>query len=164
VETNNGWFVPPADIGNYGTDYDLRAVVAMNGIAANLPAEAMYIVGVTGSNHQYLNGADDYVIHFPAGQLPPAKYFWSVTMYNSSFYLVANSINRYEIASHTAGLKYNSDGSLDIYVQHTAPAGHESNWLPSPASGTFEMTLRLYGSGKSALARTYEYPVIQETN
>jgi hypothetical protein len=164
VLKNNGWFVPPSNIGDYGTDYDLRAVVAINGIAANLPPEAMYIVGVTGSNHQYLNGTNDYVLHFPAGQLPPARYFWSVTMYNSSFYLVSNPINRYELASHTAGLKYNSDGSLDIYIQHTAPAGHESNWLPAPASGTFEVTLRLYGPGKSALDGTYTYPVIEETS
>jgi hypothetical protein len=164
VLKNNGWFVPPTDIGDYGTDYDLRAVVALNGIAANLPAEAMYIVGVTGSKGGYLSGANDYVIHFPAGHLPPAKYFWSVTMYNSSFFLVSNPINRYELASHTAGLKFNSDGSLDIYIQATAPAGHQSNWLPSPASGTFEVTLRLYGPGPSALGRTYTYPVIEETS
>jgi hypothetical protein len=164
---NNGWFVPPTDLGDYGTDYDLRAVVALNGLAANRPAEAMYIVGIEGSDNGtpgLLDGANDYVIHFPAGQLPPAKYFWSTTMYNSSFYLVANPINRYELASHTAGLKYNSDGSLDIYVQHTAPAGHESNWLPSPASGQFEITLRLYGPEATALGRTYKYPLIEQTN
>jgi hypothetical protein len=164
VLKNNGWFVPPTDIGSYGADYDLRAVVALNGIAANRPPEAMYIVGVTGSKDGYLNGSHDYVIHFPAGQLPPAKYFWSLTMYNASFFLVSNPINRYELASHTAGLKRNPDGSLDIYIQQTAPAGHESNWLPAPASGNFEVTLRLYGPGPSALNRSYKYPVIAETS
>jgi hypothetical protein len=164
---NNGWFVPPTNIGDYGTDYDLRAVVALNGIAANRPAEAMYIVAIEGTDNSkpsLLNGADDYVIHFPAGQLPPAKYFWSTTMYNASFFLVSNPINRYELASHTAGLKYNADGSLDIYIGHTAPAGHESNWLPAPAGGQFEVTLRLYGPEASALGRSYKYPVIEQTN
>jgi hypothetical protein len=164
---NNGWFVPPRDLGDYGTDYELRAVVALNGIAANRPAEAMYIVGIEGTKNgtaSLLDGANDYLIHFPAGQLPPAKYFWSTTMYNASFFLVSNPINRYELASHTAGLEDNADGSLDIYIGHTAPAGHESNWLPAPASGQFEVTLRLYGPRASALGQTYKYPVIEQTN
>jgi hypothetical protein len=160
---HDGWFVPPADIGDYGTDYELRAVVALNGIAANRPHEAIYIVGVTDSTHALLNAAHDYMIHFAAGQLPPARYFWSLTMYNQSFFLVPNPINRYELASHTASLKRNPDGSLDIYIQHTAPSGHESNWLPAPASGQFEVTLRLYGPELSALSGHYVYPPIMRT-
>jgi hypothetical protein len=81
-------------------------------------------------------------------------------MYDQNFFLVQNPINRYELASHTAGLKRNPDGSLDIYIQHTPPAGHESNWLPSPASGRFEVTLRLYGPEASALRGRYTYPPI----
>jgi hypothetical protein len=161
---HNGWFVPPPDTGDYGTDYDFRAVVALNGLAANRPHEAIYIVGATDSTRALLNGANNYVFHFPAGDLPPAKYFWSLTMYDVNFYLVPNPINRYELASHTQGLKRNPDGSLDIYVQHTAPAGHQSNWLPSPASGQFEITLRLYGPEATALNDTYTYPPIVKTN
>jgi hypothetical protein len=163
VLANNGWFVPARDIAAYGTDYTLRAVVALNGIAANRPAEAMYIVGVTDSTHSFLNGGHDYVLHFPAGQLPPARYFWSLTMYSQSFFLVSNPINRYELGSHTAGLKYNPDGSLDIYIQHAAPPGHETNWLPAP-TGQFEVTLRLYGPLPSALERHYVYPPILRTS
>jgi hypothetical protein len=161
--SHRGWFVPPADTGEYGTDYAFRAVVALNGIAANRPHEAIYIVGVIDSGSALLNGADDYVIHFAAGHLPPARFFWSLTMYNQSFFLVPNPINRYELASHTASLKRNADGSLDIYIQHAAPAGHESNWLPAPASGQFEVTLRMYGPGPSALSGHYVYPPITRT-
>ena len=32
-----------------------------------------------------------------------------------------NPINRYFIAIHTSGLKYNDDGSLDIYFQRDNP-------------------------------------------
>jgi hypothetical protein len=163
ARAHDGWFVPPADTGDYGTDYAFRAVVALNGIAANRPAEAMYIIGVTDSTHALLNGADDYVIHFPARELPPARYFWSLTMYNQSFFLVANPINRYELASHTAGLKRDPNGSLDIYLQHAPPRGHESNWLPTPASGQFEVTLRIYGPTRRALTGRYRYPPITRT-
>jgi hypothetical protein len=163
VVANGGWFVPPADIADYGTDYKLRGVVALFGIAANRPAEAMYIVGATDPTRAFLNGAHKYVIHFAAGHLPPARYFWSVTMYDQSFFLVRNPINRYEIGNRSPGLRYNRDGSLDIYLQSAAPAGHRSNWLPSPPGQQFEVTLRLYGPLPTALRRTYVYPPIRRT-
>lgn len=53
-------------------------------------------------------------------------------------------------------------GSLDVYLSRTAPAGHESNWLPSPTGG-FEVTMRLYGPRRSALDDTYIYPPIART-
>lgn len=156
---HNGWFVPPSDIADYGTNYALRAVVAAYGIAANRPAEAMYIVGATDPSIALLNGANDYVIHFLPGQLPPARYFWSLTMYDEAFFLVANPLGRYELGDRTPGLRRNPDGSLDIYLQRNPPPGHESNWLPAPA-GTFEVTLRLYGPLPSALSGRYPWPPI----
>lgn len=162
IRATHGWFVPPADTGSYGIDYGFRAVVAAAGLAANRPAEAMYIIGITDPNGSPLNGANDYVIHFPRGQLPPARYFWSLTMYNQAFFLIANPINRYEIGNRTRGLRRNPDGSLDIYLQHDPPPGHRSNWLPA-ASGQFEVTLRLYGPRRSALDGTYLYPPITKT-
>lgn len=161
---HNGWFVPPTNTGDYGTDYTLRAVVAVYGLAANRPAEAIYIIGAADQTHALLNAAHDYMIHFPAGQLPPARYFWSLTMYDQNFFLVSNPAGRYSLGSHTPTLERNPDGSLDIYIQHSVPAGHSSNWLPAPASGQFEVTLRLYGPLRRALAGTYTYPAINRTD
>lgn len=163
VAKHDGWFVPPPDTGDYGTDYAFRAVVAIYGIAANRPAEAVYIVGAADQTDTLLNGAHRYMIHFAARQLPPARYFWSLTVYNQSFFLTANPLGRYELSSHTRGLRYNPDGSLDIYLQATAPAGHESNWIPTPSSGNFEATLRLYGPEQSVLDGAYTYPTIVRT-
>jgi hypothetical protein len=161
---HDGWFVPGADTGNFGTDYEWRAIVAVYGLGANEPAEAMYIVGVIDQDDQKLAGGNDYVIHFAAGSLPPARYFWSLTMYDSDFSLVPNAINRYALANHIPGLRYNADSSLDIYLQHNEPAAAErSNWLPAPASGNFEVTLRLYGPQESALEGKYVYPTITST-
>ena len=157
---HHGWYVAPRDIGNFGTDYNLRAVVAVYGIAANLPVEAMYPVGSFDSTGSLLNGANRYVIHIPKGDFPPVHYYWSFTAYNQNLYLVSNPINRYAINQFTPGVKYNKDGSLDIYVQSSAPAGHESNWLPSPRSGQFEVILRMYGPKAPALHNTYSYPPI----
>ena len=157
---HNGWFVAPPDIGNFGTDYKLRAVVAVNGLAANLPVEAMYPVGSFDSTGALLNGAHRYVIHIPASGYPPVHYYWSFTAYNVNLYLVSNPINRYAINQFTHDVKRNPDGSLDICLQATPPAGHESNWLPSPPAGQFEVILRMYGPKAAAVDNTYRYPSI----
>jgi DNA sulfur modification protein DndE len=65
-------------------------------------------------------------------------------MYGSDFQLVKNPINRFSIGDRTKGLVYKPDGSLDIYIQSTLPAGEEGNWLPSPPSGLFRINYRIY--------------------
>lgn len=156
----NGWFVN-LDIGDFGTDYLLRAAVAKWGIGANSPVEAVYPGAATDNQGQNLTGTHNYTIHFDKGQTPPVNAFWSVTLYNNESYLAENPINRYEIASHTEGLKYNPDGSLDIYIQNTSPGEEkESNWLPSPI-GEFSLTLREYNPQEPILNNTYQIPPVQ---
>ena len=135
----NGWGYAPV-IGVYGTDYLARAYITEVGLGALPRTEAVYF------NASGLTGTNNYVLHFPAGQLPPVNKpgFWSVTMYDATTrFLVDNPINRYAINSADPDLVYNPDGSLDLYLQHAAPAGHESNWLPAPAGG-FYIVLRVY--------------------
>jgi hypothetical protein len=98
---------------------------------------------VDGAGHA-LDAAYSYVMHFPKGQLPPsASNVWSISPYRENFY-IRNELNRYGILS-SMPLKYNADGSLDIYVQARSPGlDKESNWLPTPPSGAFNMTIRVY--------------------
>ena len=66
--------------------------------------------------------------------MPPAKGFWSPTMYDASFSFVANPLNRYTLSARNE-LKTNPDGSVDPLIQHESPGkGEESNWLPAPAT------------------------------
>ena len=96
----------------------------------NVPEEAMYwTTGKDGAGQQ-LSGAHDYLMHFAAGQLPPNNAFWSLTMGDAKNRFVANPINRYSV-SDRSGLVPNADGSVDIYIQNTAPTGYDSNWLPA---------------------------------
>ena len=77
------------------------------------------------------------------------------------YYLVENPINRYSIGDRTPGLKYNDDGSLDIYIQHDSPGpDKESNWLPAP-EGDFRPLLRMYQPRLEALDGTYMLPPIR---
>jgi hypothetical protein len=134
-------------------------------LGANAAEEALYPVTFTDVNGSTLTGANNYTIHFNPGQTPPVKGFWSVTMYNSTSYLVPNPINRYEIGGYTQGLKNNTDGSLDIYLQNQSPGKEkESNWLPSPQGSTpFNMILRMYVPDEQVLNGTWPYPSVQRT-
>lgn len=126
----------------------------------NVPEEAMYwTTSKDGAGHT-LNGRHDYIMHFPVGQLPPNHAFWSLTMGDAKNHFVANPINRYSV-SDRSGLVPNADGSVDIYIQNTAPAGHESNWLPSP-SGNFILWLRAYLPGQTILNGEYKVPPVVE--
>ena len=127
----------------------------------NLPQEAMYwTTDLDGAGH-VLSGAHNYVMHFPAGQLPPNDAFWSLTMGFDNNRFVPNPINRYSV-SDRSGLVPNADGSVDIYLQNVAPAGHESNWLPAP-TGKFILWLRVYQPGPAILSGEYRVPPVMET-
>ena len=138
----NGWSLR-YDLGKYGTDYYLRAQVARHGLGANLPEDAMYPQAEADANGHPFDGGHRYLIHFEKRQLPPVNAFWSMTVYDVRGFFTENAIGRYAIGDRDR-LRYNPDGSLDIYIQHARPAGDkESNWLPAP-SEKFNMSLRLY--------------------
>jgi hypothetical protein len=129
--------------GIYGTDYLMRALVTAIGLGANRPQDAVYPTSTKDADGEDYNGANRYVLRFPAGHLPPASGFWSLTMYDADYFFVANPINRYSISARQ-DLKRNPDGSVDLHIQHASPgADRESNWLPAP-SGKFVLMLRLY--------------------
>lgn len=124
----------------------------------NVPREAMYWwANANGAGHT-LDGRHDYVMHFPAGGLPPNHAFWSLTMGDARNHFVPNPINRYSVSDRSS-LVPNVDGSVDIYIQNAAPAGHESNWLPAPA-GNFILWLRVYVPGEAILRGEYTVPPV----
>ncbi|MFM0653461.1 DUF1254 domain-containing protein [Paraburkholderia sediminicola] len=144
-------------------DYTKRAAAAAMGIYGNTKEEAVYVGTRVNADHEQLLGSQPYVIHFDKKDLPPAKFFWSMTMYDlPGRHLVANPIRRYSIGDRTKGLKYGADGSLDIYVQHDSPGKNkESNWLPAP-EGAYDVIARIYGPDQSVFDGTWKFPVPQK--
>lgn len=142
IKDINGWGYT-TKTGIYGTDYFMRAFVTAVGLGANRPQDAVYPSSQKDGEGKAYDGAAKYVLRFANGQLPPARGFWSLTMYDSNYFFVANPINRYSISARQ-NLKSNPDGSVDIYIQKDSPgADKESNWLPAP-SGKFQLMMRLY--------------------
>jgi hypothetical protein len=150
-----------------GEDFAMkRAVAAAMGIYGNSKEEAYYTPYVADAEGKALDGTKRYVIHFAKEQVPPVKFFWSMTMYNlPQRLLVENPIKRYAIGSRTPGFKLNADGSADIYLQSESPGkDKESNWLPTPKEGPYYMVMRKYGPKGSLANGTWKapLPVIQQ--
>jgi hypothetical protein len=155
----NGWIQPP-DLGRYGKDYQTRVGIALEGLGADQQEDTIYpLAFVDGEGHR-LDSAYKYMMHYDKDQFPPTNATWSVSLYQGPNY-VPNSLNRYDIARWMP-LKYNLDGSLDIYIQAASPGkDKEANWLPAPPQGELNIVIRNYWPKEEALNGTYKNPPIK---
>jgi hypothetical protein len=132
--------------GHFGYEYLDRAELALSGGWINDKEDAMYFLSYSDGTGKLLEGGKRYKMHFD--KLPPAGQFgfWSVTLYSGERYqFFDNPRNRYSLGSRSKGLKFNADGSLDLYIQPESPGpDKESNWLPAPPEGTIRMNIRAY--------------------
>jgi len=161
VTVSNNW-IGLLDYGQPNENALQRATDAYILPAAVPPEEAIYYYTTTDGNGKTLNSQNDYVIHFPAGQLPPANAFWSITISNPRGLMIANTDDIYHVGSET-GFATNEDGSVDFYVQESRPEGRENNWLPAP-DGDFKLWLRIYLPTQSVLDGQYQVPAVTEVN
>ena len=155
----DGWQMNTSSMGVYGNFYMKRAVVTLVGLGAIPPEEAIYPLNLADADGEKIVGTSNYIMHFSKDKLPPVDAFWSITMYDDEGFQVANSLNRFAIGDRD-DLKYNKDGSLDIYIQSKTPGkSKESNWLPSPNKGELGITMRLYAPKPQALDGRWVPPV-----
>lgn len=144
----DGWSLPDARVGNFGRDYALRAAVALGGLAALEPAEAVYMTAATDVTGMPLIGAHRYRVRIPAEGLE-AQAFWSLSMYerlpDGRMFFIDNPLHRYALGDRSPGIPRNPDGSWDLLLQHVHPedAADMPAWLPAPA-GEFRVVLRAY--------------------
>jgi hypothetical protein len=155
----NGWSMNTDTMGVYGNYYLKRAIVTQMGLGANLPEDAVYPLNLGDNTGKPLDGKYKYVIHFDKGTEPPVNAFWSVTLYDSDGFQVANALNRFAVSSWMPFVR-NADGSLDLYVQNENPGkDKEANWLPAPAA-PFNLTMRLYSPKADILDGKWNPPPV----
>ncbi len=155
----NGWVMNTDTMGVYGNYYLKRAIVAEQGLGANLPEDAIYPLNIADNAGKPLDGANSYVIRFEKDQLPPVNAFWSITLYDKDGFQVANALNRFALSSYMPFVT-SADGSIELYFQSDSPgADKEQNWLPAP-KGPFNLTMRLYGPKPEALNGKWSPPPV----
>ena len=159
----DGWSYPRSDLGNFGQSYLYRAAVALAGLAALPPVEALYM-RARGERGGLFDGARDWRLHFPADHLPAVESFWSLSLCEATpdgqFFFSDNPLSRYAIGDRSPGLAYNKDGSLDIWIGHQSPGQSlETNWLPAPDSA-FALFMRAYLPKPALLEGSYRLPPV----
>lgn len=160
-DTVQGWQTPPDLLGRYGTAYNIRAAVALVGLGANLPEDAIYPSARVDGEGKALDGAQRYRIRFLPGQMPPARAFWSVTAYGADDYLMDVPEARHAVGSRQP-LVPQADGSVDLLVQADPPPPQlRANWLPVRAGEPFQLTARLYWPEEAALQGRWRMPAIE---
>jgi hypothetical protein len=160
ARANQGWSTPRPIIGDYGTDYTYRAGVAVLGLGANTPDESTYPTALADAAGELFDGVSRYRVTFAPGEEPPARAFWSLTLYDADGYLVENAARRYAIGNSHPPLARRADGSIVVAVQRDRPTEAGVNWLPAPAGG-FRLNLRLYWPRASALSGAWKPPPVE---
>jgi hypothetical protein len=159
-----GWVYPPFNMALYGEDDDLRARVALGGLAALPRIEAIYVSATKDGEGRPLNGAKSWRVKMP-GNLPVGA-FWSLTMYEQApdgrLFFVPNDLNRFAVGDRSQHLRPERDGSIELFVQHGKPSGERVvNWLPAP-KGKFVLMFRAYLPGAPLLDGSLRLPPVTE--
>ena len=159
VQPGGTWMVS-YDLAN-PDDWLFRASVGWKYVWGDLPSELLFPIARNDESGQPLSGEHRYRLHFPAGQLPAARY-WRISMYDPDGFFTDNPIRRYGIGNMAEKLQVNPDGSLTVYIQHDSPNKEkEVNWLPAPKEGFFLM-MRMYQPEEKMYRGAYVLPPVQE--
>lgn len=162
----NGWTYPKPTLGDFGTDYPYRAAIAIAGLAALPPKEAMYMwavpEGAAPGAPRTFDGRRAYRLDLPR---LPLDGFWSLSLYEVTpegrYFFIENPLKRYAIGDRTPGLVKGADGGVTLHVGAADPgADKRANWLPAPA-GPFALVMRAYLPRPELLDGRFRLPPVR---
>jgi hypothetical protein len=122
----------------------------------HLGAGSSYLLAIADKDGQLLDGRTSYRLTVPANV--PVRQYWSATVYDRATHAPIRNARWPSRSSQTPGLQKNADGSVDVYFAPEAPAGKESNWVPTTTDGGFEVLFRFYGPEKPLFEKTWKLP------
>ncbi|MEM9591693.1 MAG: DUF1254 domain-containing protein [Pseudomonadota bacterium] len=117
---------------------------------------SQYAWGALDANGDYLDGSKTYKLNLPKDQ--PAKQFTSIVLYDPqtrSQLQTDQPFPSYNSAKHKDKVKYNEDGSIDLYFGPEAPEGLEDNWIQTVPGKGFFAILRLYSPTEAWFDKTW---------
>ena len=125
------------------------------GMLSQIPGKgAKYLVAFTDSQGTPLSGDSTYRIHLPPNI--PAANFWSVTLYEAENASGLATVQPFPSLGSRDKPAQNADGSTDVYLGPSAPAGKESNWLATAPGRGFFAILRLYAPTEAAINKSWK--------
>jgi hypothetical protein len=125
-----------------------------------LGAGQFYLINIRDKAGESYDGSKAYRLHVPPNA--PVEQYWSLTVYDRETHALVKNVDRASRASNNAEVKKNGDGSVDLYVGAKAPAGQESNWIPTDPARKFEFMFRLYGPKKEFFDKVWALPDVEK--
>jgi hypothetical protein len=159
-ETIDGMSTMFADPNSYPVDGRAVYFSVAYFSAKHLGEGQFYMLAISDSADQPLSGRKSYKLSVPANA--PVKQYWSATAYDRQTHALIRDTSRASRASNSSETQKNPDGSVNVYFGPQAPAGKESNWVPT-GGRDFEVLFRFYGPEKPLFEKTWKLPDIQES-
>jgi hypothetical protein len=149
-----------ADVNSY--PIDARGVTYTVGFIGikKLGTAQFYLIDFKDKAGNQLDGGNTYRLPIPAD--PPVKQYWSVTAYDRQTHALIKHLDRASCASNDAVVQKGANGSVEVYFGPKAPAGKESNWVPTDPKRLFEVLFRAYGPKKELFEKTWTLPDFEE--
>ena len=127
-----------------------------------LGAGQFYLISIRDKDGRSFDGGQTYRLTVPANA--PVEQYWSVTLYDRQTHALIRNVPRASRSSQIPELQKNADGSIDILFGPKAPAGRESNWVPTDPRRGFEAMFRLYGPTKALFEKKWLLPDIEQVS
>jgi hypothetical protein len=166
------WMTPtlPEVIEGQSTDYADPNKYAIDGrglaysyayiALKRLGAGQYYLINIKDKDGEAYDGAKTYRLRVPPNV--PVEQYWSITAYDRETHALIKGMNRASRASNASDLEKNADGSVDIWFGSKAPAGKETNWVPTDPDRRFELMFRLYGPTKALFDKRWTLPDVEK--
>jgi hypothetical protein len=127
-----------------------------------LGAGQFYLITIKDKDGESYDGGKTYRLTVPADA--PVQQYWSVTAYDRQTHALIKNVNRASRASNSAEVQKNANGSVDLYFGPKAPAGKESNWVPTDPGRKFELMFRLYAPTKALFEKAWKLPDVEQVS
>jgi hypothetical protein len=123
-------------------------------------AGTVYLAPIADSAGRPLAAGKTYKLRVPKDV--PARQFWSLTVYDrATWTFIQNPLDRAGLGSpNVKQMKANADGSIDLYFGPKAPAGMDSNWIPTMGKEPYPW-LRLYAPEEAFWKKTFVMPDVE---
>lgn len=142
------------------TAWFYEAVTLSAGMTTKTPGQGQVYIGIQKDKEgRWLQGGNRYTLRIPPD--PPVKQFWAITLYDVETRCFIDTPHELAGLDSRKKLVANADGSVDLHFGPAAPAGKESNWLPTfPGRGWFAY-FRFYAPTEAYFDRSWSLPDVE---
>jgi len=137
------------------TNYYFQASMAQPAMKTKAIGKgSQYLRSARDSGGEWLDGGNLYRLNVPAA--PPAELFRSITLYNFETRSQVQTDSNNAALSSYDDLRYNDDGSVDLYFGPVAPEGYANNWVETVPGRGWWVWFRFYSPAGAFFDKSWQ--------